>query len=408
MSVAAKSPETQASPAMSSKARELMEQLNTDAKQHHIWVRTQMNAPAQLPWFTNTGGDTGIAPMASGRVAANQMKTAAHHWRWKEYGPFLNRIAGIASAADVSPIEFADRQSILLTNPGLNGRLQVTNTIRCAISIYNPGDVAPAHIHSPNASRTILSDKGGYTNVEGERCEAVRGDIIMTPNGTWHDHANDAKSPVIWIDMLDWPLMEFLDCAWVDQEYTGKAGSNEKSQPTVHADGHSARLYGNGGLIPTFVNHQRGWGQNPTPMIHYRGADMRAALDRLRKEEGDPYEGIQMQLVNPITGGPVFSTLNYTVQLLRPGEETKFKRETSGTFIVVMDGTGYSEVGGKRFNWEPNDIVVVPNFQWRRHVNTGKTDAVLYAVSDASLLKNIGQYRSQGKKVDGTVVQIVA
>jgi len=161
-------------------------------------------------------------------------------------------------------------------------------------------------------------------------------------------------------------------------------------------------------LIPTFVNHQRGWGQNPTPMIHYRGADMRAALDRLRKEEGDPYEGIQMQLVNPITGGPVFSTLNYTVQLLRPGEETKFKRETSGTFIVVMDGTGYSEVGGKRFNWEPNDIVVVPNFQWRRHVNTGKTDAVLYAVSDASLLKNIGQYRSQGKKVDGTVVQIVA
>ena len=70
------------------------------------------------------------------------------------------------------PIEFADRQSILLTNPGLNGRLQVTNTIRCAISIYNPGDIAPAHVHCPNASRTILSDKGGYTNVEGERCEA--------------------------------------------------------------------------------------------------------------------------------------------------------------------------------------------------------------------------------------------
>ena len=108
---------------------------------------------------------------------------------------------------------------ILLTNPGLGGRLQVTNTIRCAISIYNPGDIAPAHVHCPNASRTILSDKGGYTNVEGERCEANRGDIILTPNGTWHDHGNEAKEPVIWIDMLDWPLMEFLDCAWVDQEF---------------------------------------------------------------------------------------------------------------------------------------------------------------------------------------------
>ena len=223
---------TQEAPAPIQKARQLLEQLNQDASSHHIWVRTQMNAPAQLPWFADTGGDTGIAPLASGRVAANQLKTAAHRWRWKEYSPFLNRIAGIASEAEVSPIEFTDRQSILLTNPGLGGRLQVTNTIRCAISIYNPGDVAPAHIHSPNASRTILSEKGGFTNVEGERCEAVRGDIILTPNGTWHDHANDAKAPVIWIDMLDWPLMEFLDCAWVDQEYEGAPGSNEKSQPT--------------------------------------------------------------------------------------------------------------------------------------------------------------------------------
>ena len=70
------------------------------------------------------------------------------------------RFREIASKADVSPIEFADRQSILLLNPGLNGRLQVTNTIRCAISIYNPGDVAPVHLHSPNASRTILSEQG--------------------------------------------------------------------------------------------------------------------------------------------------------------------------------------------------------------------------------------------------------
>jgi len=36
------------------------------------------------------------------------------------------------------------------------------------------------HLHSPNASRTILSDKGGYTVVEGERCTANRGDLILT------------------------------------------------------------------------------------------------------------------------------------------------------------------------------------------------------------------------------------
>ncbi|MEA2939195.1 MAG: gentisate 1,2-dioxygenase, partial [Alphaproteobacteria bacterium] len=232
MAVATKEKEQKehARPALSSKARALMEELNTDASKSHVWVRTQMNAPAQRPWFTDTGGKSGAGEMATGRVAANQMKSAAHRWRWKEYRKFLDRIAGIAAKADISPIEFADRQSILLTNPGLNGRLQVTNTIRCAISIYNPGDIAPAHVHSPNASRTILSDKGGYTNVEGERCDAARGDLILTPNGTWHDHGNEATQPVIWIDMLDWPLMEFLDCAWVDQDFEPGSGSNAKSQ----------------------------------------------------------------------------------------------------------------------------------------------------------------------------------
>jgi gentisate 1,2-dioxygenase len=391
-------------------ARALMEKLNADAGKLNIWVRTELNAPAQRAWFTDTGGSTGVGQLAAGgRVAANQLKAQPASWRWKDYRPFLDRINDIAKHADVSPIEFADRQSILLTNPGLGGRLQVTSTMRCAISIYTPGDVAPAHVHSANASRTILSEKGGYTNVEGERCEAVRGDLIITPNGTWHDHGNESDTPVVWIDMLDWPLMEVLDCAWVDLDYRGAgAGNNAKIQKTVQSDGYSSRLYGHGGLKPTFVSHQRGWGQNPDAMIHYRGADVLEALNGLRREEGDPYEGIQMQFVNPANGKPVGMIMDYAAQLLRPGEETRAKRETCSTFMVVMEGRGFTEVGGHRFEWEPNDIVVMPNFLWRRHVNTGSRDAVLYTVSDASLMRNIGQYRAQGKQRDGSVAQIVS
>ncbi len=209
---------------LSNKARELMEAINTDAGKHNVWVRTQANAPAQKPWFSETSGE-GSGQLATGRVAVNQMKTAPYMWRWNEYSGYLKQISEIASKADVSPIEFADRQSILLLNPGLNGRLQVTNTIRCAISIYNPGDVAPVHLHSPNASRTILSNKGGYTVVEGERVTANRGDLILTPNGTWHDHGNDSDEPCVWIDTLDWPLMEFLDAAWVDHNMPGAQGN---------------------------------------------------------------------------------------------------------------------------------------------------------------------------------------
>jgi gentisate 1,2-dioxygenase len=399
MSVATKS-----APGVS--AAELMDQLNTETAKLNAWIRTQANSPAQRPWFADPGGATGTGELAKGRVAANQMKMQAHRWRWREISPFLFKIAEIARNAEVKPLETTDRQGILLTNPGLGGRLQITNTIRCAIAIYNHGDIAPAHVHSPNASRTILSDKGGYTNVEGERCECKRGDIVFTPNGTWHDHGNDDPDPMIWIDMLDWPLMEYLDCVWVDQNYVNETQSNAKSQPTVFSDGHSTRLYGNGGLKPVFTSNQRGWGQMATPLFHYKGLDVREALDRLKKEKGDPFEAIKLEFVNPISGGPVYPTLDYCAQLIRPGEELAFKRETCSTFIVVIEGQGFSEIGGQRFDWEKNDIMAVPNFMWRRHVNTGKSDAVLYTVSDAALLRAIGQYRAQGKGGKGDIVQI--
>jgi gentisate 1,2-dioxygenase len=391
--------------ALPSAAREAMERLNADAARFNIWLRTQANAPSQRSWFR----DTGLEPtgaLASGRVAANQMKALPHRWRWKEIGPYLDRISEIAKNADVPPIEFADRQQFLLTNPGLGGRLQVTSVIRCAISVYNPGDVAPVHMHTPNASRTILSKKGGYTTIEGERCIAERGDLIFTPTGTWHDHGNEDSEPVKWADILDFPLLEFLDCNWLDEGFDGPLEGNSRAQKPLATEGFSQKLYARGGMLPSFVPETRGVWYDTSPMLHYRGSEIRAALDGLRHETGDAYEGIRMRIVNPVTAGPVFPTLDYSAQLIRPGEETRWKRETASTFYCVLEGSGVTEVGGKRLDWEVNDFFVVPNFLWRRHINKGPGDAVLYAVSDEPLMRKIAQYRAQGRLPDGTVEEL--
>ena len=389
-----------------SSAKEAMERLNGEAGKLYIWLRTQANAPAQRPWFRETGLDA-AGRLAAGRVGAAQVKPAAHRWRWSEIAPYLDRIAEIARDADVSPIEFAERQQFLLTNPGLGGRLQVTSTMRCAVSIYNPGDVAPVHIHTPNASRTILSDKGGYTTIEGERCEAARGDLILTPNGTWHDHGNDGSDPVVWIDVLDFPLMEFLDCVWLDEAFPGETQGNYRAQAVTYPGSYSQKLYGQGGLVPRFVAHRRGFGHGTTPMFHYRGSDVREALGGLRQEPGDPYEGVALRFVNPATGAPLFPTLDYGAQLLRPGEMTRFKRETVSTLYIAIEGKGVTEIAGQRFDWQANDIFVVPGFAWRRHINDSDGDAVLYTVSDAPLVEKIGQYRAQGRLPDDSVVELV-
>ena len=86
-------------------ARELMEQLNVDAGKLNIWVRTELNAPAQRAWFTDTGGKTGAGQLAAGgRVAANQIKPSRP--------PGAGRIIGLFSIASMTlpaGLTFADR-----------------------------------------------------------------------------------------------------------------------------------------------------------------------------------------------------------------------------------------------------------------------------------------------------------
>ena len=100
-------------------ARQLMDELNADAGELNIWVRTELNAPAQRAWFTDTGGVTGAGQLAKGgRVAANQMKTLPCQWRWKDYGPFLERIEAIANTGCKDAVIYTTSDAALMRNIG--------------------------------------------------------------------------------------------------------------------------------------------------------------------------------------------------------------------------------------------------------------------------------------------------
>ena len=236
-----------------------LERLNEAAAPLHIWLRTRANQPLQRPWHEAAEEPVPVpAPPGAASPRSGPLRVLPHVWKWAEIEPYLHRIAEIA------PLEFTERQQFLLTNPGLSGALRVTNTIRVAVSIYKPGDQAPQHLHTPSASRTILSDTGGYTLIEGEQCAASRGDLIFTPAGTWHGHGNDDQEPVIWMDVLDWPLLEYLDLIWMRHDVPDHVDS---ASPEM---GFSQKLYGTGGLVPRFLPETRGSGQGGTPMFHFQ------------------------------------------------------------------------------------------------------------------------------------------
>lgn len=373
-----------------------MERLNDEAAPLHIWLRTRANQPLQRPWH-EAAVESVPAPAGDTARRSGPLRVLPHVWKWLEIEPYLHRIAAIA------PLEFTERQQFLLTNPGLMGALRVTNTIRIAVSIYKPGDQAPQHLHTPSASRTILSQTGGYTLIEGEQCIARRGDLILTPAGTWHGHGNDDATPVIWMDVLDWPLLEYLDLIWLRHDDTA---NNASTPPQANV---SQTLYGTGGLLPRFLPETRGTGQGGTPMFHFRGMDVHRTLTSLHDHKGSPWEGILIEFVNPVNGKAVFPTLTYKAQLLRPGESTQPFRHTASTVYTVLEGKGYTDVNGVRLAWEQNDILVVPANMWRQHINLdSQADALLYSLTDEPLLKAIGHYRAQGRTAAGDVVEVAA
>ena len=81
---------------------------------------------------------------------------------------------------------------LMLLNPGIEGRIATTNSLFSGLQIVMPGESARAHRHTPSALRLIINSDGGYTTVNGDRIPMYPGDLILTPNWTWHDHGNES------------------------------------------------------------------------------------------------------------------------------------------------------------------------------------------------------------------------
>ena len=323
----------------------------------------------QVPWVQNRS-----------MVQEPKSRAAPHVWSWKDLRPQALK------AAELVGTEQAERRALMLLNPGLSGRVATTNSLFAAFQIVLPGEVAAAHRHTPSALRFMIESSGGYTTVEGERLRMFPGDLVLTPNWTWHDHGNDTDQPMIWMDGLDLPLVHLLESAFYDS-------FSEDVQPITRASNSSLAKYGQGGLRPSW--------EQPTashsPLMHYPWDQTWEALKNLAPlDEGSQYDGTILEYTNPATGGPVMPTMACHVQLLMPGQGTLAHRHTSSTIYHVVRGRGSSLVDGQQLDWEEKDVFCVPGWAYHEHQNTSSQEpAVLFSFSDSPVLRAISLLREE-------------
>src|SRR5881409_2604167 len=71
--------------------------------------------------------------------------------------------------------------------------------------------------------------------------------------------------------------------------------------------------------------------------MRYRWKHIKAQLEILASGQGNPYDGVSLEYVNPIIGGPALPTVGCWIQMLRPGEKTKKHRHTSSAVYFVVE-----------------------------------------------------------------------
>jgi len=296
------------------------------------------------------------------------------HWSYQAMRPLLLESGALITARE------AERRVLVLENPALRGASSVTHSLYAGLQLVLPGEVAPCHRHAPSALRLVVEGRGAYTAVEGERAYMEPGDFIITGPWSWHDHGNPGAVPVVWLDGLDLPLVNFLDASFLERH-------PDESQPESRPPGSSAARYG-AGLLPVGFRGET----LHSPLFHYPYARSREALERLRHEEAwDPHHGLRLAFANPTNGGSPLPTISTCLQLLPRGFATAPYRSTDGTVLSVIEGEGESEVAGQRFAWHPGDTLVVPS--WQPAMHRARADSVLFSFSDRVVQEKLGLWR---------------
>ena len=294
-------------------------------------------------------------------------------WRWKSIEPLVD-----AAVRSIS-VEDADRRALSFANPNLAelGRSGATTNLVAAVQVVEPGECAPAHRHTMGALRFAVKGERMVTVVEGKRCPMLPGDIIFTPNWTWHEHVNEGTDRALFIDVLDVPLHRYLKDAFYESGPHGKltellpdaAFTAATMMPAVAADD-----------------------KKPfSPIFRYAWSTAVAALEHVPP---DADGSRKLRYVNPLTGESAMELMDIFLVGLSKGRETRAARSTSNALCIVAEGAGTSRVGDETFVWEKNDVFTIPHWRWASHCASAD-GTKLIVVTDRDLMRRLNLLRDE-------------
>ncbi|MET0856178.1 MAG: gentisate 1,2-dioxygenase, partial [Telluria sp.] len=164
---------------------------------------------------------------------------------------------------------------------------------------------------------------------------------------------------------------------------------SRKSQPVVRSEGNSLARFG-ANMAPVKHDHAG----LTSPIFSYPYSRTREALYTLLRDGPlDPWHGVKLKYINPLTGGWPMPTLATFMQLLPHGFCGKPHRSTDGAVYSVVEGRGTALIGGQAFDFGARDTFVEPS--WATLSLSASAETVLFSYSDRPVQAALGLLREQ-------------
>jgi gentisate 1,2-dioxygenase len=282
--------------------------------------------------------------------------------------PLLTR-----AVSEASDMQATERRVLTLINHDIFGAddfVTTTTNLSANFQVIMPGETAPAHRHSINALRFVVDGSGAVTTVDGKACPMAERDMVLTPAWCWHEHTNPGKERVIWLDVLDGPLVKQLDVVQFERE-------RKKAPPPLPSDAAFAAAGFAPADMPAGLRH--------SPLFRYPWNAVRQTLRALAPAA----DGARMlRYINVANGGPALNLVDCYLAGLAPGKPTRAYRTTSNAVCLVAEGGGASRIGEERIAWTRNDLFTLPHGHWISH-EAAAGGAILFIATDREIMRRL-------------------
>lgn len=298
-----------------------------------------------------------------------------------------------AEIARLAEAEMREHRRTAIVHPGLVDGFGLMPSCTVSINVLLPGERTAPHRHNSSVVNFCLRGSGGSI-IAGKEISFKERDVWTTPPWAIHQHINDTDQVQVRLSYSNSGLLDRLKVHVVDAE-PGLDPHEVLGDPDRKDDASRGEVVGEDGASLLTYEHLI----SPDPpyqrALHWPWPVLEERLIDLKQTRGKEYQGRRLYLLyDPTTGRTQGTTAAFfaTMAILPCGHVDVPHRHTSAAINYYFSGSGYSIVGGKRYEWKAGDLMLsAPGWMPHGHAaNEGDEDVLALTIQDSPLQIALG------------------